>query len=470
MSAHDGDGGEGGAAADELESVDQLVALFASGEKPESEWRIGTEHEKIGVDTRTHARIPYEGPRGIVAILERLADAGGWERGYEGEHLVALKRDGASVTLEPGGQLELSGAPLRTLRETCSEFNGHVDELKRVSDEFGIAWLALGIDPIHGIEEIPKLPKVRYDIMREYLPTRGTLGLHMMHATATVQANFDYADEADMVAKLRCAYASSPVVSALYANSAISEGKENGFASRRVEIWRHTDPDRCGILHFVFDDPEFGYRRYAEWALDVPMFFVVRDGHYAPAGGITFREFFERGFEFPAGLGPLGGQRLRATRADWDLHLTTVFPEVRLKRFIEVRGADAAPPALICALPALWKGILYDADAMEAAAALTRIDDAALREAALRDVAQQGLAAVFAGRPMLEVAGELVGIASEGLRRIAERGEAPGDERSFLEPVVELVQRGLSPAQQTLEAWRGEWGASLDRLIEHSSY
>lgn len=439
-----------------------LLDYFREAEKPVSAFRIGTEHEKIGVYRDGHARVPYEGPRGIGALLERIASQDGWQRIYErsGEtdNLIALEKDGASISLEPGGQIELSGAPLRTIRETCREFNRHVDLVKLVSEDMDILWLSLGADPIHEVAEIPRMPKARYEIMSRYLPSRGELALDMMHATATVQANYDYASEADMASKLRSAMGCSPLASALFANSPIHAGKESGFVSRRVEIWRHMDPDRCGILPFVFE-PDFGYEAYMRWALEVPMFFIVRHHRYRQATRLSFRRFLEEGLE---------GER--ATLGDWDMHLTTLFPEVRLKRVIEVRGSDAVPPRLICALPALWKGVLYDDDACAAAWRLVDALTLPEREALQADVARFGLAAEVDGRAVIDLARELVEISSEGLRRIALRGETDADERSFLDPLRELLARGKSPGEQILESWRGEWDGDMDRLLQASRY
>ena len=439
-------------------SIDELVAYFSQGETPRDDWVIGTEHEKIGIYTDDHTRVPYEGERGIGVLLERIASEDDWERVYEGENVIALKKDGASITLEPGGQMELSGAPLATIRETCSEFTSHMELTKRVSADLDIAWLSLGADPFHTIPEIPHMPKARYDIMRSYLPTRGRLSQHMMHATATVQANYDYSDEADMAAKMRTAMGCTPIVSALFANSSIIEGRDSGFASQRIEVWRHMDPDRCGILPFVFES-DFGYRDYAEWAVDVPMFFLVRDHHYIAAKGVTFREFTLHGI----------GEH-RATMEDWDLHLTTVFPEVRLKRFIEVRGADCGPKELICALPALWKGLLYDSAAGEAAFALARDWTLEERDQALVSAARQGLAGQAGGRPMLELAGELVDIATAGLARIAQAGGLGPDERDFLDPLRALLATGQSPGEALRDAWRDEWKESPERLVEYARY
>jgi glutamate--cysteine ligase len=441
-----------------VRGADDLVAHLASGEKPRARWRVGTEHEKIGLYARDFRRVPHGGERGIGALLERIAALDGWTPVSEDGALIALVKGAASITLEPGGQLELSGAPLPTIHDTCAEFSAHLDLVRRVSEPLGIVWLSLGSDPVHGLADVPRMPKARYAIMRDYLPRRGELALHMMHLTATVQANFDYASEADMVAKLRAALALTPVVSALFANSSIHEGKPSGFVSRRLHIWRHTDPDRCGIPPFVFE-PGFGYRRWVEWALDVPMFFLVRDGRYRPARGTTFRRFLAEGFE---------GER--ATIGDFDRHLTTLFPDVRLKRVIEVRGADAVPSGLICALPALWKGILYDDAACAAAFELAAGWSQEEREAAMESVARAGLAARIAGRPARELAGELVEIASEGLRRIGAAGALDPDERGFLEPIRAQLALGKSPGEVVLERWEGEWNRSLERLIEYARY
>jgi glutamate--cysteine ligase len=435
-------------------SVDDLLAYFRSAEKPRERWRVGTEHEKIGLLEPERQPVPYAGERGIGRLLEAVAEADHWDAVLEDGQPIALQKDGASITLEPGGQLELSGAPLRTIHETCDEFHAHLVLMNRLSERLGIVWLGLGMHPIHGVSEIPRMPKQRYRIMERYLPTRGPLSLDMMFTTATVQANFDYADEADMANKLRTAMALSPVVSAIFANSGLSEGKANGFASRRMHAWQHTDPDRTGMLPFAFED-DFGYRHYAEWAIDVPMFFVVRNGRLAAAGGQTFRSSMEEG---------------NATLGDFDRHLTTLFPEVRLKRVIEVRGADAVPPGLTCSLPALWKGILYEEQALEAAWALAAAPNHEQCERARADVARRGLAAEFAGRRVRELAEELVAIARQGLVRIGDAGRRDPDETVYLDPILEQLSLGMSPGQVVLERWEGEWHRSLDRLIEYARY
>ena len=438
-----------------VESIDDLVAFIRTGEKPRERFRVGTEHEKIGFGADGKP-VPFSGPRGIAAVLEAIAQIDGWERTFEGEHLIALKKDQASITLEPGGQFELSGAPLRTIFETEREIRAHLELLKRVSAPLGITWTSLAHHPVHDLPEIPRMPKARYDLMRAYLPTRGELAMHMMHLTATVQANMDFSSEADMVRKMRSAMAVTPIVSAMFANSSLYFGKPSGFMTRREHIWRYTDPDRCGLLPFVFE-PDFGYRRYVEWALDVPMFFIVREGRYLPAHTIPFRAFLERGFE---------GHR--ATAADWDLHLTTLFPEVRLKRIVEVRGADCVP--WLSALPALWKGILYDDAALDAAFALAADWSFAEREAALDDVARRGLAARAAGKPVLPLARELAAIASEGLRRIGDGDGDEPDERVLLAPLHAQLERGVSLGEELVQLWEGEFARSLPRLIEHTRF
>jgi glutamate--cysteine ligase len=441
-----------------IERANELVGLFEAAEKPPEDWRVGTEHEKIGLYSDGYTPVPYEGERGIGALLEAIAREDDWRRVREGDHVIALEKAGASITLEPGGQLELSGAPLRTIHETCDEFHTHLDLMKRVSEPFGIVWLGLGIHPIASVEEIPVMPKERYRIMRRYLSTRGERGLVMMFETATVQANFDYSSETDMCEKMRTSLSVSPIVSAIYANSSLSKASPNGFVSRRMEAWDDTDPDRTGMLPFVFE-PEFGYERYIDWALDIPMFFVIRDDQYLPADGLTFRRFMNDG---------LGGQR--ATIADFKRHLTTLFPEVRLKNIIEVRGADAVPPGLTCSLPALWKGLLYDADARAAASDLVAGGSDAVRQAARMDVAKRGLSAEYAGRSVLDLAKELTVIAHDGLRRIAHAGATQSDECGFLEPVFAQLERGASPGSVSLAYWEGEWKKSLDRLIEYARY
>jgi len=439
-------------------SAADLEVIFRRSEKPPEAWRVGTEHEKIGLNAADLSPVPYEGERGIGALLETIARDDDWTCIREGGAVIALVKGGASITLEPGGQFELSGAPLRTIHETCDEFHSHLALMKRICEPLGIVWLGLGIHPIHPVEKIPEMPKQRYRIMRRYLPTRGSRALVMMFQTATVQANFDYASEADMVEKLRVSLAVSPIVSAIYANSSLSEGAANGYISKRLAAWEDTDPDRTGLLPMVFE-PDFGYRRYVEWALDVPMFFIVRGEHYEATDGFTFRQFLRDGWG-----------DLRPTLADFDRHLTTLFPDVRLKNVIEVRGADAVPPALTCSLPALWKGLLYDGEARAAAWDLVASAGHEDRLLARRDVARRGLAAAYAGRPVLDLARQLAEISREGLRRIGHAGQTAPNECGFLDPVFAQLDRGASPGQVILECWEGEWGKSIGRLIEYARY
>lgn len=454
-------------AKDELErpiqGPEDLVEYFRAGEKPRSAWRIGLEHEKLGLRAADASLLPYDGERGIEALLHVLGRSDRWKPVHEAGRLVALDLDGASVTLEPGGQLELSGRPARSAHDIAEELRRHLAAVRAASEPFDVAWLALGAHPFHPTEALPRMPKERYRIMRDYLPPRGSLALDMMHATASVQASFDYADEADMVAKIRMALAVQPYVSAIFANSSLYAGRPSGFVSRRMEIWRHTDPARCGGIPFAFDEG-FGYARYAEWALDVPMFFVVREGRYTPLDGVTFRAFLRDG---------AGGHR--ATLADFDRHLTTLFPDVRLKRLLEMRGADAVSADLVCAVPALWKGLLYDDGARDAAWQLVRGASPAQREAACDAVARRGLGARAPGpggrdHAVLERAREIVGIATEGLRRLGERDAAGRDESVLLDPVHALLEGGRSPGEIVLERWDGDWDRRAERLIASTRY
>lgn len=439
----------------------ELIAYLRAGETPRGQWRIGTEHEKIGLQQKGFAPVPYAGPRGIAAVLQSFADQHGWRPVLEGGNIIALAKEGASITLEPGGQLELSGAPLKRITQTCAEFNAHLELLRRVSQPLGLVWLALGANPLHSVEDAPRMPKARYKIMRAYLPQRAELPLEMMHLSATVQANFDFESESDMAQKMRGALTVTPVVSALFANSPFRLGKPSGFVSWRMHVWRHTDSHRCGMLPFVFQ-PNFGYAQYVNWALQVPMFFIVRAGEYVAAQGLPFGEFMRRG---------LGEHR--ATMADWKLHLTTLFPEVRCKQFIEVRGADASPPELTCALPALWKGILYHEGALAAATELLPGASAEGLEAALDAVARRALAARVGRHSALELARELYAIARESLRlQHADSGFGPNDESDevFLDPVGEILERGQSPGEQLLARWEGEWGRQTEKLINAARY
>ncbi len=443
-----------------IESTDELTALFASGCKPPTDWRIGTEHEKFGFLRDTLDPLPFDGPRSITAVLQGLSDKFGWLPLYEGEHLVALKKDGASITLEPGGQFELSGAPLRTIHETCNEVHTHLAEVKAVSDPLNVGFIGLGAAPGWSRDDMPKVPKGRYTIMRNYMPKVGSLGLDMMHRTATVQVNLDYASEADMVAKFRASLALQPLATALFANSPLTDGKPNGFRSWRANVWTDTDAARTGMLDFVFEDG-FGFERYMDYMLDVPMYFVWRDGAYIDATGQSFRDFL-RG-ELPAAPG------VKPTMEDWKDHLSTAFPEVRLKTFLEMRGADSGSWGKICALPAFWVGLLYDNESLAGANALvadwTTEDRAQFR----LDAARLGMQAEVRGRPLTEIATEVLELADAGLKRRAQDDTMGQDERGFLEPLREIARSGRSFACQLLADYEAADG-DLRPIFERHAY
>ncbi len=401
---------------------------------------MGTEAEKFGVHRNGGSPVLFEGEAGVRSILFELCDRHGWfaEREHEGGDVIQLRRGDASITLEPGAQLELSGAPLSTIHQTCAEFRGHMAELHHISDELGIVWLGLGFHPFARQADLPWVPKLRYGVMREYLPTRGTRGLDMMRRTATVQANFDYESEADASRKLRVALALSPVVTAMFANSPFVEGKATGERSHRAAVWLDVDPDRSGLLPFAWSE-SFGYRDYVEWALDVPMFLVKRDGKVLRNTGQTFRAFMRDGFS-----------GARATRSDWTTHLNTLFPEVRLKNTLEVRGADSQPTSMVCALPALMKGVLYDDEALAAAEALVAGLDHETAAAARAGVAKDGLHATMAGKPLVEWARALLEIAEGGLARLGNLDRQGRDERIHLGRLSALVAEGRTPADALL--------------------
>ncbi|MBX7196462.1 MAG: glutamate--cysteine ligase [Sandaracinaceae bacterium] len=424
-----------------LTSLDQLLEPFHEAEKPRSRWRIGTEAEKCGVYT-DGAPVPYMGERGVGAVLAELVKSHGWfeEREHEDGDVIALRRGDASVTLEPGAQLELSGAPLATIHETCSEFRAHMRELSDISEKLGIVWLGLGFHPFARTEDLEFVPKLRYGVMRKYLPTRGKHGLDMMLRTCTVQANLDYASEADAIRKLRVSLRLQPIVTAMFANSPFVEGRLSGERSHRARVWLDVDNDRAGLLDFAWDDKPMGYQRYIEWALDVPMFLVKRDGKIVHNTGQTFRRFLAEGW-----------QGVRATKEDWVTHVNTLFPEVRLKRTLEMRGADSLPTDLVCALPALWKGLLYEDHALAAAESLAstiRLEDA---KAARPAIADQALRARLGGREVAEWANELLRIAQGGLERLSNLNKSGEDERIHLARLASMTTKGQSPADWLLE-------------------
>ena len=444
-----------------IEHTDQLTDYLASGCKPKEQWRIGTEHEKF-VFCRTGLKpVPYEGETGIRAILEGLAVETGWSLIMEGDHPIGLKGDGASVSLEPGGQFELSGAALENVHQTCSETERHLDAVKKVCGPMGVAFLGMGFAPTWTLDETPRMPKARYDIMRRYMPKVGKLGLDMMHRTCTVQVNLDYASEADMAMKFKTSLALQPIATALFANSGLYEGKPSGYASYRAHIWTDTDPDRTGLLDFVFEDG-FGFERYVQYMLDVPMYFVRRKGAYIDAAGQSFRAFLKG--ELPA----LPGEK--PTMDDWEDHLSTAFPEVRLKTFLEMRGADGGPWARICALPAFWVGLLYDDDALAQAWGVASDWTKEEREALRDDAAKYGLKAEVGGRTVQDVALEVLAISREGLRRRARGGFLKEDETNFLDPLDRIAESGVTMGEYTVEQFFGALDGDVKKLFEECKY
>ena len=446
-----------------IERPEDLAAWLEAGCKPRQDWRIGTEHEKFGYCTDTLKPLPYDGERSVKAVLEGLRDRFGWAPILEGDNIIGLEKDGANVSLEPGGQLELSGAPLETIHQTCDEVNEHLVEVKSVADEIGVGFIGLGAAPHWTHDEMPVMPKGRYKLMTDYMDRVGTMGKAMMYRTCTVQVNLDFGSEADMVKKLRVALALQPVATALFANSPFFEGKLNGHKSWRSRIWRDLDPARTGMLPFVFDDG-FGFEAWVEYALDVPMYFVYRDGRYLDALGQSFRDFM-RG-ELPALPGEM------PTLSDWADHLTTIFPEARIKRFIEMRGADGGPWRRLCALPAFWVGLLYDDASLDAAWDLVKGWDAVTREELRVAASVDALAARAGPVEMRALAGEVLAIAEAGLVSRARPG-AGGlvpNETHFLNALKESLESGEVPADELIRRYETDWAGDVTRVFGEYSY
>jgi glutamate--cysteine ligase len=444
-----------------IESRDDLAAYLAAGCKPKERWRIGTEHEKFGYRLSDHKPLPYEGAPSIRAMLEGLRDRFGWHPIMEGASIIGLEKDGANVSLEPGGQLELSGAPLETIHQTCDEVNRHLAEVREVADAIGAGFIGLGAAPVWRHEDMDTMPKGRYGIMKRYMPKVGTRGLHMMFRTCTVQVNLDWSTEADMVQKFRVALALQPVATALFANSPFWEGKPAGLLSYRAHCWQDLDGDRTGMLPFVFEDG-FGFERYVDYALDVPMYFVYRDGRYIDASGQSFRDFLAG--RLPALPGEV------PTLSDWADHLTTIFPEARIKKFMEMRGADGGPWRRLCALPALWVGLMYDQGALDAAWDLAKGWTAEQRHQLRLDAGRLGLKAEIAGRSLQDVARDVLEISGAGLTARARAGAIDSDETHFLNALREIVASGRTAADELLEHYHGDWGGDLDRIYAEYSY
>ena len=457
---------EEGAPSPLVETRDDLVRWIAAGEKPKESWRIGTEHEKFVFQTGSLHPVPYDGPQGIRALMQQMIDRYGWVAIEEGGNIIALKRPesepmGGNISLEPGGQFELSGAPLETLHETAAETQKHLREVLDVGEDLAIGFLGVGFSPKWRLDEVPRMPKQRYGVMTRYMPMVGHRGLDMMYRTATVQVNLDFATETDMVQKLRVSLALQPIATALFAASPFTEGKPNGFQSMRSEVWRDTDKRRTGMLPFAFESG-MGYERYADYALDVPMYFVYRAGKYIDVAGSSFRDFL---------AGRLKGvEGMRPTVDDWSDHLTTLFPEVRMKRFLEMRGADGGRWNSITALPAFWTGLLYDQAALDGAWQLVKDWTEQEREDLRNGVPKTGLATRFRGSTAGEIAREAVGLARLGLknrRRINSRSQ---DETVYLAPIEVIAGREHTVSDELLARYHGPWKGNIDRIFDEFAF
>ena len=444
-----------------IESRADLLSLFESGEKGTDDWRIGTEHEKFVYRVADQRAPSYDEPGGIRDLLQGLTEFG-WRPVVENGNVIALSGPDGTISLEPAGQLELSGAALQNLHQTCSEAARHLEQCKTVGERLGLGFLGTGMWPDKRRDELPVMPKGRYAIMLNYMPKVGSLGLDMMLRTCTIQVNLDYASEADMVKKFRVGLALQPVATALFANSPFTEGRPNGYKSFRSHIWEDTDPDRTGMLPFVFEDG-FGYERYCDYALDVPMYFVFRDGKYIDVAGESFRAFID------GRLPQLPGEKPRL--ADWTDHLSTAFPEVRLKSFLEMRGADGGRWSRICALPALWVGLLYDNEALEEAWQQVRDWTIEEREKLRHDVPKLALDAITPdGEPMRDFATRILDIAADGLTRRARLNSAGDNEGGFLDPLRDVLATGMTPADRLLARFNGEWNGDLSHIYEEFSF
>ncbi|MET0295371.1 MAG: glutamate--cysteine ligase [Phenylobacterium sp.] len=447
------------ACADRSLTFDDLVGWFAAGCKPAETHLVGAEHEKFVFRRADHATVPYGGEAGIKALLEGLMRFG-WKGVFEGDNVIALERGKANVSLEPGGQFELSGAPLPTMHDICEETGGHLHEIKLVSDELGLGFLGLGHAPTWRRDEIPVMPKGRYAIMRGYMPKVGGLGLDMMFRTCTVQANLDYSSEADMVAKFRTSLALQPIATALFANSPFIEGRPSGFLSSRARVWTDTDPDRTGMLHFVFQ-PGFCFETYARYALEVPMYFVKRD-RYIDVSGQAFGDFMKGQLPGFPGQTP--------SLKDWADHTSTIFPEVRLKQYLEMRGADAGPWGRLCALPALWTGVLYDPPSLAAAWDLAKGWTTEDHDAVRADVARLGLKATVGGRSVQDIARDMVAIARQGLKNRNRLSGGLVDETGYISDLEEIADSGVTPAERLLEQYHGPWAGDVGKVFDTMAY
>ena len=446
-----------------IESFDELASYMEGGSKVKDEWRIGTEHEKFGYCKDTLKPLPYEGEKSIHAVLTGLKGRFGWDPVEESGHLIGLSKADANISLEPGGALELSGAPVQTIHETCDEVNAHLKEVKEIADEIGVGFIGLGAAPIWKHEDVGLMPKGRYKLMDAYMGKVGTMGRVMMRRTCTVQVNLDFASEQDMVQKFRVALALQPVATALFANSPFFEGKLSGHKSWRSRVWRDLDSDRTGMLPFVFEDG-MGFQRYVDYALDVPMYFVFRNGKYIDALGHSFRDFLKG--KMPA----LPGQI--PTLSDWADHLTTIFPEARIKTFMEMRGADGGPWRRLCALPAFWVGLLYDQTSLDAAWDLIKDMDSVSRDELRVAASIDGLAAVVNDIKIIELARQAIEISVAGLVARARHGVGGlvPDETHFLNALHDSLETGMTPADELLQHFHGDWHGDLKKIYEQYSY
>ncbi|MDN2579527.1 glutamate--cysteine ligase [Aquibium sp. ELW1220] len=447
-----------------IEGLDELVAYMAAGNKPKDQWRIGTEHEKFPFYVDGNAPVPYEGERGIKALLDGMQKTLGWEPIMDAGRIIGLVEPTGqgAISLEPGGQFELSGAPVETIHQTCREGNAHLAQLREIAEPLGIRFLGLGGSPKWTLAQTPRMPKSRYDIMTAYMPKVGSQGLDMMYRTCTIQVNLDFSSEADMRRKMQVSLRLQPLSTALFANSPFTEGRPNGLKSWRGEIWRDTDNQRSGLLPFCFS-PDFGFADYVEWALDVPMYFLIRGGRYYDCTHVTFRQFMDGALRnsVPDGLPTMG---------DWANHLSTLFPDVRLKRFLEMRGADGGPWRRICALPAFWVGLLYDEEALDAADALTRSwtyeDVLAMRNG----VPAQGIGMPFGNGTLRDVARDVLAISRLGLKNRKRLNRDGCDESTFLSTLDEVVARGTTSADEMLTAYHTRWGDSIEPAFLEYAY
>jgi len=446
-----------------IESRDELVAWFAAGCKPRAQFRLGTEHEKFAFNLSDRSPVPYEGPRGIRALLDGMQHLLGWEPIVEGDNIIGMfdVTGGGAISLEPGGQFELSGAPLETVHQTSAELNAHLAQVGEIARPLGLGFLGLGMAPTWSRADMPKMPKGRYRIMTAYMPKVGSLGLDMMYRTCTVQTNLDFSSEADMVRKLRVSLALQPVGTALFANSPFTEGRPNGFLSMRSHIWTDTDNARAGMLPWAFEDG-MGFERWVDYALDVPMYFVKRGDRYIDVSGHSFRDLLAGRLE------PCPGER--ATISDWANHVSTIFPEVRLKRYLEMRGSDAGPRPMLPALTAFWTGILYDDGALDAAWDMVKDWTAQERQQLRDDVPRLGFKAAVHGRSLLDITRDCLWLARAGLARRRKLDAKGNDETVHLRPLEEIAARGTTPAEELLARFHGPWNGSIDPVFRENMY